>query len=59
MAQGDFTKQEVKFVREAVQEIWEALTIKKREDFFGHLNDIFLFLDAADAVAPDEVAIQE
>ena len=54
MAQGEFTKQEIKFVRGAVQEIWEALTKNKRQEFFGHLNDIFLFLDAAEAAAPDK-----
>ena len=54
MAQGEFTKQEIEATREAVQEMWQALTKKRRFEFFGHLNDIFLFLDAAKTHAPDE-----
>ncbi len=54
MAQGEFTKQEARETKKAVQEIWEALTRAKRDDFFGHLNDIFMFLDAAEAAAPDK-----
>ncbi len=54
MAQGEFTKEEARETRQAVQEIWEALTARKRDDFFGHLNDIFMFLDAAEAAAPEE-----
>ena len=54
MAQGEFTKQELEATRQAVQEIWEALTKNKRLEFFGHLNDIFLFLDAAISYAPDK-----
>lgn len=54
MAQGEFTKQEAKETRTAVQEMWEALTKNKRMEFFGHLNDVLLFLDAAEKHAPDE-----
>lgn len=54
MAQGEFTKQEAEATREAVQEIWEALTKKKQLEFFGHLNDVLLFLEAAKTYAPDE-----
>lgn len=54
MAQGEFTKQEIEETRTAVQDMWEALTKNKRMEFFGHLNDIFLLLDAAKVHAPDE-----
>ena len=54
MAQGEFTRQEAKATQEAVQEMWEALTKKKQFEFFGHLNDILLFLDAARIHAPNE-----
>ncbi len=54
MAQGEFTTQEAKETRVAVQEMWEALTKNKRMEYFGHLNDVFLFLDAAEKHAPDE-----
>ena len=54
MAQGEFTKQEAEETRKAVQEIWEALTKNKRLGFFGHLNDIFLFLDVVVVHAPNE-----
>jgi len=56
MAQGKFTKQEAAETRKAVQEMWEALTKAKRMEYFGNLNDIFLFLDAAEFIAPDENA---
>lgn len=54
MAQGEFTRQEIRETRTAVQEMWEALTENKRMEFLGHLNDIFLLLDAAEKHAPDE-----
>jgi len=59
MAQGEFTKQEAKHVKAAVQEMWESLTKSKRMDFFGHLNDIFLFLEAAETAASDESTVEK
>lgn len=54
MAQGEFTKQEARSTRQAVQEILDALSKNKKLEFLGHFNDIFLFLDAAERAAPDE-----
>lgn len=55
MAQGEFTKEEAEHTRVAVEEMWKGLSKRKQADFFGHLNDIFLFLEAAKLHAPDEV----
>ncbi len=54
MAQGEFTKEEVKETKTAVGEIYNALANKKKAEFLGHLNDIFLFLQAAEIEAPNE-----
>ena len=56
MAQGQFTRQEARNAREAVQEILDALPKTKKLAFLGHFNDLFLFLDAAEKAAPDESA---
>jgi len=58
MAQGEFTKQEIEETRKSVQEMWDALTKNKRMEFFGRLNDVFLFLSAAGKYAPDELGTQ-
>lgn len=55
MAQGEFTKQEAEETATSVKEIFNALSKNKKHDYLGHLNDIFLFIDAAKKVAPDEV----
>lgn len=54
MAQGEFTKEEAKQTIQAVKELFEALPKSKRAEFIGHLNDIFLFLAAAEAAASPE-----
>ena len=54
MAQGEFTKQEASRTREAVDEMFEAIPKSKRMGYMGHLNDILLFLSAAEKAAPDE-----
>lgn len=54
MAQGEFTKEEARATIEAVTEVAGALSKKKKIDFLGHFNDIFLFLEAAERVAPEE-----
>jgi len=54
MAQGEFTKEEAEQTRKAVEEIFEAVPKSKRVGFIGHLNDVFLFLEAAGRVAPSE-----
>jgi len=54
MAQGQFTKEEARATRDAVTEIGKALPKGKRVDFLGHLNDILLFVGAAERAAPPE-----
>ena len=54
MAQGDFTKEEAAETIEAVDELFRALPKAKHSAFFGHLNDILLFLEAAKRAAPAE-----
>jgi hypothetical protein len=54
MAQGQFTQEEAKSVREEVAEMFDALPKKKQFDFVGRLNDIDLFLIAAQKIAPSE-----
>lgn len=55
MAQGDFTKEEVRETKKSVEEMFDALPKSKRFDFIGHLNDVMLFLDAAEKAAPGEM----
>jgi hypothetical protein len=52
MAQGEFTKEEAAETKKAVDEIFDAIPKSKRGNFLGHLNDIFLFLEAAEKAAP-------
>lgn len=54
MAQGEFTKQEAKEMKDAVSEMFKALSKSKQMDYFGHWNGILLFIDAAGRVAPNE-----
>ena len=54
MAQGDLTKEEAKFTEEAFKEGFEALPKKKRMEFIGHANDIYLFLGACQRELPSE-----
>lgn len=56
MAQGEFTKEEAKATGEAVNELFKALPKSKQGSYLGHLNDICLFLSAAQKAAPDEKA---
>ena len=56
MAQGEFTKQEAAATEEAFEELLGALPKSKKMQFFGHANDISLFLAAAKRAAPDEPA---
>lgn len=53
MAQGDFTKEETIEVRISFDEIFKALSKNKQREFLGHANDIYLFLSAAEKVAPN------
>jgi hypothetical protein len=54
MAQGEFTKEEAAETIKAVEEVWKALPKSRQGEFFGHLNDISLFLEAAKRAAPAE-----
>ena len=54
MAQGEFTKEEAKETTKAVDELFKALPKSKQREFFGHLNDICLFLEVAGKHAPAE-----
>lgn len=56
MAQGEFTKQEAQVQSQIVQEMFDKIRKSDKLDFIGHLNDILLFLSAAERVAPDENA---
>jgi hypothetical protein len=51
MAQGEFTKDEVKETAIAFEEVFNALTKKKQSELSGHAIDILLFLDAAGVAA--------
>ncbi len=57
MAQGDFTKQEAHETIIAFLEVVGALTGAKKVKFFGHANDIMLFLEAAQRAAPKEPTV--
>lgn len=54
MAQADFTKEEADFVLECLMEIGKALSRPKKLEFFGHFNDIALFIESAKLHAPSE-----
>lgn len=55
MAQGEFTKEEAVEVRKSFDEIFKALSRSKQMEYLGHANDVYLFLSAAEKVAPSEV----
>lgn len=54
MTQGKFSKEECKSCEEALNEIMKAMPKNKVGEFVGHFNDLFLFLTAAKAAAPNE-----
>lgn len=54
MAQGEFTKEEAAITIEAFDEVFTALPPKKKAEFFGHANDILLFLEACKQNCPSE-----
>ena len=54
MAQGEFTKEEAKETEDSFSEVFRALSKPKQREFFGHANDIWLFLAAAKTAAPSE-----
>lgn len=54
MAQGEFTKEEVAETEKTFEELFKALSKNKKMEFFGHANDIYLFLAAAKKAAPEK-----
>lgn len=48
---AEFTKENAKNAREAFDEIMKAFPKKKVPEFFGHFNEVALFLDAAEKAA--------
>ncbi len=54
MAQGEFTKEEAQETMDAFMEVFKALSKAKIAEYFGRLNDIMLFLEAAKKAAPKE-----
>ena len=58
MAQGQFTKEEAIETQKAVEEMFEAIPKSKRVEFLGHLNDISLFISAAQVIAPTEAELK-
>lgn len=54
MAQGQFTKEEAKETISAVEEMYNGLSQRNKGEYLGHLNDILLFIAAAEKVAPTE-----
>jgi hypothetical protein len=58
MAQGQFTKEEATETITSFDEIFGSMSRKKKMEFIGHANDIFLFLEAAKRAAPAESDLQ-
>lgn len=56
MAQGEFTKEEARETKKAVEEIFEAIPKSKRLNYIGHLNDVMLFLEACVRNIPEKGA---
>ena len=54
MAQGNFTKNEAQETMDSFMEVMKGLSKPKQMDFFGHANDIMLFLEAAKRAAPEK-----
>jgi len=52
MAIGEATKDESDVVKEAVGELFEAIPKTRRMEYFGHLNEIYLFIEATKKVLP-------
>jgi len=54
MVQGEFTKEEGAATKKAVEELFDNIPKSRKMEFVGHLNDIFLFIEAAMRNAPNE-----
>ena len=51
---GNFTKEEIIEIRKYLGEMFIAIKPGLRSKLVGRLNDIYLFLSAAEKVAPNE-----
>ncbi len=54
MAQGEFTKEEAAHAEDCVKAIVDLLPKSKVMDAIGAMNDLYHFLSAAKAAAPDK-----
>ena len=54
-----FTKEEAKRVYGLFDEIFSLLSKNKKVEYIGEANDIYLFLKAAESVAPSEAGVEE
>lgn len=54
MATNRFTKEQAQVAKEALDEMYRAFSRNKQIEFIGHLNDIALFIESAQRVAPSE-----
>lgn len=52
--QGEFTKEEAEECEISLIELGKALSKPKLREYFGHISDIALFLEAAKRAAPNE-----
>ena len=57
MAQGEFTKEEAARMREAVDDLFNGLPKSRRFGYIGHLNDILLFIGAAEKTMQDKAPV--
>jgi hypothetical protein len=51
---GRFNKEEAQNALDAFKEIFDAMKGKMLNNFIGHANDIFLFLESAKRAAPEK-----
>lgn len=48
MAQGEFTEEEAQRIREVVEEMFKGIPKTRQIGYVGHLNDVLLFVSAAE-----------
>jgi len=54
---GEFTKPDARNARELVRQIVAALHPRKRENLIAEASDVYTFLDAALAAAPENAPV--
>lgn len=57
--QTDFTPERAKEIREAVEDMWGGLPKSKKAGYLGHLNDILLFIGAAEKAMSEASASKD